>query len=186
MFSRINSYIIILGFVLVCSIQTVVAQDNTALKSQLQEPVAKPSSKLLALVDQRGKTDSPQAYPGEIVLVLTTNANRIRRIKKWSRGIDKISKDLKVNLHLLYVTHIPENKDVDKIIPYLQKKVPEDVSILIDEHNYWLESFKLAPKKMNLLIFSKDGLLYKTYSEKYSIKLLNMIHKDIKALSIHP
>jgi len=134
------------------------------------------------LPDQLGGQDSLQAHKGQIVLVLVTDVRRLRRMRRWSKAMIPLSREIE-DLHILRIASLPPGSDIDKVRRFLQDRVPLDVPIFIDAHGHWARAFNLDTGTMNLLIFDRTGTLHQNRSGKFSRDLLAEVIVGLQALS---
>jgi hypothetical protein len=111
----------------------------------------------LELMDQHGVPDRLAAHRDHVVVVMVVTGKRLRNIKAWEKEL----REEYAEVHFLRIADIPEEPPVTRedVARKLVKRVPEEISILIDIERRWARELELDTDRPNLLIFDADGRL---------------------------
>jgi hypothetical protein len=95
------------------------------------------------------------------VLVTVVHAKRLRKLKSWERAL----RERLDEVHYLRIADVPTDPPVthEEVAEKLRKRVPEEVSILIDLERRWARALELDTSQPNLLIFDRSGRLVSSY-----------------------
>jgi hypothetical protein len=118
-----------------------------------------------ALKDQFGDPGGLDSQPAGVQVAIVVTAKRLRRIKPWEQALREVNK----SVPLLRVADIPRNSpaEFETVAAKLRKRLPEDVTVLIDLDGVWARQFDLDVLVPNLLIFDPHGMLVATHSGMY-------------------
>jgi len=130
------------------------------------------------LLDQYGVPDSLEAHGEQVRVVIVVSAKRLRRLKPWEEALWTDYPDLPI----VRVADIPRTAPTtyEEVAAKLRKRLPEDVSVLIDLDGVWAERFDLDVSVPNLLIFAPDGTLVATHAGMYSPKRFDALIADLQ------
>jgi hypothetical protein len=130
------------------------------------------------LLDQYGVPDSLEARGEQVRVVIVVSAKRLRRLKPWEEALWNEYPDLPI----VRVADIPRTAPTsyDDVAAKLRKRLPEDVSVLIDLDGVWAERYGLDVSVPNLLIFAPDGTLVATHAGMYSRKRFDALDADLR------
>ena len=111
----------------------------------------------IALMDQHGVSDRLAAHRDHVVVVMVVTGKRLRNLKAWEKEL----RESYPEVHFLRIADIPEEPPVtrEQVAEKLAKRVPEDISILIDIERRWAGEMKLDTGRPNLLLFDEEGKL---------------------------
>lgn len=134
----------------------------------------------LGLRDQYGQTDSLEAHRGQVVLVTVVHARRLRKLKSWEKAL----RERLDEVHYLRIADVPTGPPVkyEDVAEKLRKRVPEEVSILIDLEGRWAEALELDTSQPNLLIFDRSGRLVSSYRGGRNRFLEAYVSRDLEKL----
>jgi len=106
------------------------------------------------LEDQYGQKSGLGDYTGEAVLAIVATPRKLRWIGKWEAAIRVEMPEL-MSIRIADVTDRP-TPDYKKVADMLRKKVPEDISVLIDLQNQWASQYTLDTSEPCLVLFDSD------------------------------
>jgi hypothetical protein len=134
----------------------------------------------LKLRDQYGRQDSLEAHRGQVVLVTVVHAKRLRKLKSWEKALRERLEEV----HYLRIADVPTDPPVnyEDVAEKLRKRVPEEVSILIDLEGRWAEALDLDTSQPNLLIFDRSGRLVSSYRGGRDRFLEAYVSRDLEKL----
>lgn len=134
----------------------------------------------LQLKDQLGRADSLAAHRGEVVVAFVVTARRLRRIKAWEQALRAQYDDV----HYLRVADVPDTGSAtyEDIAEKLRRRVPEEVSTLIDLDRAWATTFELDTTQPNLLIFDSKGALQERFRGYYDDNSLQTVREALDHL----
>jgi hypothetical protein len=107
------------------------------------------------LADQYGESGGLEDYAGQPVLVIVASGRKLRHIKGWEKGLRKDYPQL-LSLRIADITDEPR-PTYEQVAKKLLKRVPEDVSIIIDLDNLWATEYGLDTDEACLLLFDAHG-----------------------------
>jgi len=136
------------------------------------------------LLDQRGVTDRLADRRDQIVVVMVVTARRLRNLKA-------LEEDLQARyetVHFMRVVDIPEEPPVthEEVARKLDKRVPEEISILIDVERHWARELELDTQRPNLLLFDREGKFVAAFRGRAEPELLDDIHVVLDELAGAP
>lgn len=94
------------------------------------------------LQDQFGNSGSLNDYSGQAILAITASSRKLRWIGRWERTLRAELPEL-VSIRIADITDEPRPAEA-KVAEMLRKRVPENVSILIDLQNNWASTYELS------------------------------------------
>ena len=106
------------------------------------------------LPDQYGNSSGLNDFSGEAVLAIVASTRKLRWIGRWEETIRAEIPEL-VSIRIADVTDEPP-PSYDKLVSILRKRVPEDVSVLIDMQNSWATSYELDTREPCLILLDSD------------------------------
>jgi hypothetical protein len=111
----------------------------------------------VVLLDQFGVPGSLTENAGSVQVVIVVSAKRLRRIKPWERALRQRFGDLP----FLRVADVPRTSPTthEQVAAKLARRLPSDLSVLIDLDGRWAETYGLDTSVPNLLLFAGDGRL---------------------------
>lgn len=135
-------------------------------------------------VDQHGATDRLSAHRGHTVVAFVVSARRLREVEAWEVAL----RDRFDDLTFLRVADVDEDREVSHadVAAKLLKRVPEDVSILIDVRRRWYQELQLDTSHTNVLVFDEDGALYRAFHGKRNDERLRQVVAAIDTLRSNP
>ena len=106
------------------------------------------------LQDQYGQNSGLGDYTGEAGLAIGVTPRKLRWIGRWEETIRAEMPGL-ISIRIADVTERPppEHK---KVADMLRKKVPEDISVLIDLQSNWANHYTLETSEPCLVLFDSD------------------------------
>jgi hypothetical protein len=134
-----------------------------------------------ALQDQFGRTDSLAAHDGQVVLVMVVTAKRLRNLKAWERDLRERVADLEV----IRIADVPRSDPPvtrEHVVDKLVRRVPDEVSVLIDLEGRWAQAFELDTARPNLLLFDRDGGLAGQYRGLHQATTAEQVARRISEL----
>ena len=136
------------------------------------------------LLDQRGATDRLADRRDQIVVVMVVTARRLRNLKA-------LEEDLQARyetVHFMRIVDIPEKPRVthEEVARKLDKRVPEEISILIDVERHWARELELDTQRPNLLLFDREGKFVAAFRGRAEPELLDDIHVVLDELTGAP
>ena len=136
------------------------------------------------LLDQHGVADRLADHPDRIVVVMVVTARRLRNLK----GIEQDLHERYDDLHYMRIVDIPEDPPVthEKVAAKLDKRVPEEVPILIDIDRRWATDLELDTGRPNVLIFDREGRFVAAFRGRAEPELLDEIHTALDELTGTP
>ena len=132
------------------------------------------------LTDQYGNGDSLANYEGEVTLAIVVPVRRLRLLKPWEKALDEQLDDLPV----IRVTDVSgeKNAEYEKVAEKLQKRVPPEVSVLIDMEGQWARAYELNSRNPCLLVFDSQGQLAYTHCGRKRKQAVNDLVTEIEML----
>jgi hypothetical protein len=106
------------------------------------------------LQDQYGQNGGLGDYTGEAVLAIVATPRKLRWIGQWEATIRAEMPGL-MSIRIADVTDRP-TPNYKKVADILRKRVPEDVSVLIDLQNQWANNYILETSEPCLVLFDSD------------------------------
>ena len=106
------------------------------------------------LKDQYGHGAALTDYSGEPVLAIVVSTRKLRWIGQWEAALRAEIPQL-VSVRVADVTDEPR-PGYEQVAEALRRRVPEDVSVLIDTQNLWATSFELDTSEPCLVLFDRD------------------------------
>lgn len=136
------------------------------------------------LRDQHGETDSLAAHRGEVVVVMVVTARRLRNLRPWEKDL----RDRFPGLSFLRIADIPEDSPVthEKVASKLVKRVPEEVSILIDLEGRWSRGLDLDTDRPNVLVIDREGRLVDSVRGRHEAELAARLGAALDGLAAAP
>ncbi len=134
------------GYVLLLVALVIAALDPLELRAETA-----------VLLDQFGVPGSLAENAGSVQVVIVVSAKRLRRIKPWERALREQFGDLPV----LRVADLPRTSSAthEQVAGKLAKRLPPDLSVLIDLEGRWAGTHGLDTSVPNLLLFAGNGQL---------------------------
>ena len=134
--------------------------------------------KSLDLRDQYGESGGLRTDGDGLQIAIVVSAKRLRRLKPWEQAIRRIDE----NVPLIRVADVPRTAptEYEAVAAKLQKRLPEDLHVLIDLEGVWAETFDLDPGVPNVLIFDGSGTLLARHSGMYRTRHESLLEADLK------
>ena len=129
------------------------------------------------LPDQRGGRDSLAAHRGNPVVVVVVDARRLGTVRRWEQ--DLLTRFPK--LHVLTVADVNEKQPttVERVAEVLGRRVPAEVTVLIDIERLWAHELGLDTSAPNLVVFAPDGTLVAQFRGRWSPELAAEVGKSL-------
>jgi hypothetical protein len=117
-----------------------------------------PAALTAELRDQHGRADSLAAHRGKPLVVFVVSAPRLRRLKDWEVELDRRLE----GVGYLRVADVPPEPGqppprFEDVAKALRRRVPEEVSILIDLERRFARDLELDTREVNVLLFDAAG-----------------------------
>lgn len=127
--------------------------------------------------DQRGGRDSLAAHRGNPVVVVVVDARRLGTVRHWEQ--DLLTRFPK--LHILTVADVNEKQPttVERVAAVLSRRVPAEVTVLIDIERLWAREFELDTSAPNLVVFAPDGTLVARFRGRWSAELAAEVGRSL-------
>lgn len=131
------------------------------------------------LPDQHGGSDSLAAHRGSAVVAVVVDARRLGTVRKWEKEL--ITRFPK--LHVLTVADVNEKQPttLERVSGVLAKRVPPEVTVLIDMERLWAREFGLDTSAPNLVVFDASGAVVAKFSGRYSDELAAQVVEQVGA-----
>jgi hypothetical protein len=123
------------------------------------------------LQDQYGQTSGLGDYTGEAVLAIVTTPRKLRWIGKWEEAIRADIPGLR-SIRITDVTDRPA-PDYQKVADMLRKKVPQDISVLIDLQSHWASHYILDTSEPCLVLFDSNHYVVAKFRGRPKGELVN-------------
>jgi hypothetical protein len=138
----------------------------------------------LDLLDQHGVADRLADHSNRIVVVMVVTARRLRNLKGLERDLHERYEDLK----FIRIADVPDDPPVtrEEVADKLNKRVPEEVPILIDIERRWARELELDTERPNVLLFDRDGRFVAAFRGRAEPELLDEIHAALDELTGRP
>lgn len=138
----------------------------------------------LDLLDQNGVADRLANHTDRVVVVMVVTARRLRNLKGLERDLHERYDDV----YFLRIADIPEDPPVtrEQVAHKLNKRVPEEVSILIDIERHWAGELELDTGRPNVLLFDREGRFVAAFRGRAEPELLDEIHAVLDELTGTP
>jgi hypothetical protein len=135
-------------------------------------------------VDQHGRVDRVSAHREHVVIAMVVSARRLREIRAWEKSLRGHYDDL----HYIRIADVNETRAPSRsaVAEKLRKRVPEDVSILIDVDRRWFQELQLDTDHTNLLVFDGTGALRAMVRGKHSAARRDELFEAIDAVRARP
>lgn len=132
------------------------------------------------LPDQHGGSDSLAAHRGHAVVVVVVDARRLGTVRKWEQEL--LTQFPK--LHVLTVADVNETRPttLERVSGVLAKRVPREVTVLIDMQRLWAQEFTLDTSAPNLVLFDAGGAVAGRFRGRYSAELAEEVGRQVGAL----
>lgn len=129
------------------------------------------------LPDQHGGSDSLAAHRGNAVVVVVVDARRLGTVKKWEK--DLLTRFPK--LHVLTVADVNEKQPttLERVSSVLAKRVPPEVTVLIDMERLWAQEFALDTEAPNLILFDGGGAVVGRFRGRFSEELAAEVGRQV-------
>jgi hypothetical protein len=117
-----------------------------------------PAAPTAELRDQYGRGDSLAAHRGKPQVVFVVSAPRLRRLKDWEVELDRRLE----GVGFLRIADVPPEPGqppprFEDVAKALRRRVPEEVSILIDLERRFARDLELDTREVNVLLFDAAG-----------------------------
>jgi hypothetical protein len=111
-------------------------------------------------------------------VAIVVSAKRLRRIKPWERAL----RERDPEVPLVRVADVPRTAPTEyaTVAAKLRKRLPEDVSVLVDLEGQWATTYGLDTSVPNLLVFDATGELLARHMGMYSVALFEAFHADLQ------
>jgi hypothetical protein len=129
--------------------------------------------------DQHGGRDSLAAHRGNQVIVVVVDARRLGTVRRWEQ--DLMTRFPK--LHILTVADVNEKRPttVERVASVLNRRVPAEVTVLIDMERLWAREFELDTSAPNLVVFAPDGTLVARFRGRWTAELATEVGRSLTA-----
>ena len=136
------------------------------------------------LTDQFGVSGGLVDPAGELQIAIVVSAKRLRRIRPWERALHEFDAGIPV----VRIADVPAGSvaTYEDVARTFRKRLPEDLSVLIDLEGAWVAAFDLDSSVPNLLIFGADGALLAQHSGMYKRPLFEALAADLSRLRVAP
>jgi len=136
---------------------SLAAVPGAALQDAAKK-AAIPPALTVELRDQYGRGDSLVAHRGKPQVVFVVSAARLRRLKDWEVELDRRLE----GVAFLRVADVPPEPGqppprFEEVAKALRKRVPEEVSVLIDLERRFARDLELDTREVNVLLFDAAG-----------------------------
>lgn len=125
------------------------------------------------LPDQFGNTDSLGNYAGKPVLAIVVNVRKLRWVGRWEESLRATLPGL-VSVRVADITDEPPPEQ-EKVVELLQKRVPPEVSVLIDMDNTWASTYELDTKEPCLVLFDANQNIVARFRGRPKGKLVDEV-----------
>jgi hypothetical protein len=125
------------------------------------------------LQDQYGQSSGLGDYSGEAVLAIIATPRKLRWIGKWEEAIRAEIPALR-SIRIADVTDRPA-PDYQKVASMLRKKVPQDISVLIDLQSHWASRYILDTSEPCLVLFDSDHHVVTKFRGRPKGELVNEV-----------
>ena len=124
-----------------------------------------------ALQDQNGKSGGMEDFSGQPVIVFVTSLTQLEKLGKWEEALRPEVPDI----NSMDIGDIKKPPDFvrEEVVKVLRKKLPEGVSVYIDDDNLWEKEYKLDLSEPNVLVFDAQHELIEQFSGKPAGKVLD-------------
>lgn len=138
----------------------------------------------LDLLDQQGRADRLADHSDRVVVVMVVTARRLRNLK----GLERDLLERYDELYFMRIADVPEDPPVTRedVARKLNKRVPEDVPILIDIDRHWARELELDTGRPNVLLFDREGRFVASFRGRAEPELLDEIHAALNELTGTP
>ncbi|MSR09204.1 MAG: hypothetical protein EXR82_06690 [Gammaproteobacteria bacterium] len=130
--------------------------------------------------DQFGTVDSLARRAGAPVVAMVVGIKALPMIEKWERDLTKRVPGLR----FLNVVDLPSDVPVDleRTAATLRKRVPAEVSVLMDPERQWATAFALDTALPNLLLFDARGQLVARFRGRWTAAVAEEVAAEVTAL----
>lgn len=131
----------------------------------------------LTLRDQRGIEGGLSTAAPSLQLAIVVSAKRLRRIKPWERAL----REHDSGLPLIRVADVPRTAptDFETVADRLRRRLPEEVTVLIDLDGVWTTTYELDSSVPNILIFDGGGQLLARHAGMFSAERFAAVEADL-------
>lgn len=139
----------------------------------------------VALADQYGRKDRLEAYSGSAVVVIVVSAQRLRKLKRWEIAI----RDRYPTLRIVRIADVAVGDPpptYEAVAERLRKRVPEEISVLIDMNRIWAAELDLDTSRPNLLVLDAEGSLRGTVRSRFSPESFAELSRTLDGLRVGP
>jgi len=130
------------------------------------------------LPDQYGQNGGLSDYAGEAVLAIVATPRKLRWIERWEAAIRAEMPGL-MSIRVADVTDRPA-PDYKKVADMLRKRVPEDISVLIDLQSQWANSYILETSEPCLVLFDSEHNIVAKFRGRPKGKLVNDVINTLR------
>jgi hypothetical protein len=123
------------------------------------------------LRDQYGQNSGLGDYSGAPVLAIVATPRKLRWIGKWEAAIRADIPEL-MSIRIADVTDRP-TPDYQKVADLLRKKVPEDISVLIDLQSQWASHYTLDTGEPCLVLLDSNHSVIAKFRGRPKGELVN-------------
>jgi len=136
------------------------------------------------LFDQHGVADRLADHPDRIVVVMVVTARRLRNLK----GLEQDLHERYDDLYFMRIADVPEDQPVtrEEVAGKLDRRVPEEIPILIDIDRRWADELELDTERPNVFLFDREGRFVAAFRGRAEPELLDEIHAALDELTRTP
>lgn len=140
-----------------------------------------PSASRVEFRDQLGRIDSVERHQGGVVVAMVVTARRLRNLRGWQKELQERFEDIAFVL----IADIPDDREVtyEDVVKKLGRRVPEEVSVLIDLERLWATELELDTSVPNVLVFDPAGNLIDRVRGRKDAELVDEVSRVVEALS---
>ncbi|MBM4197006.1 MAG: hypothetical protein FJ197_07920 [Gammaproteobacteria bacterium] len=105
--------------------------------------------------DQRGGSGGLVAHRGQVAVVVVVDARRLAQVRRWEEQLLGRYPDLPV----VTVADVDEDSkpELERVRTVLARRVPPEVSVLIDLERDWARTLSLDTGAPNILVLGGNG-----------------------------
>ena len=130
------------------------------------------------LKDQYGQNGGLGDYTGQAVLAIVATPRKLRWIGKWEETIRAEIPGL-ISIRIADVSEQPP-PDPNKVADMLRKRVPEDISVLIDLQRHWASHYTLETNEPCLVLFDSDHEVVAKFRGRPKGELVNDVMNTLR------
>lgn len=152
-----------------------------ALGGQLADATEIDGLARVELPDQQGRLDSVAAHRDRVTVVMVVTARRLRNLKDWQKELQRRFD----GVDFVLIADVPADPPVtyDRVVEKLGRRIPEEVSVLIDLERRWATGLGLDTERPNLLLFDRGGRLAASFRGRSESALVEEVSRALAALA---